>query len=594
MIYKKIKSYFDRISQSNFKAFISLGFIILMVYAHSLNFQFTALDDYDLIVNKFHVLNRIEKLPTIFKTNFSMSESGVYYRPLVSFTFMIDTILGGKKAFLFHLSNIIYHLIASYLFFVLMNLLIQNKLNSFLLSILFSIHPALSQAVVWIPGRNDSLLFIFLSITIITFIKYSKSNTKTNQQKYIFLLLSILSFLLSLLTKENAFLILIFIVLYQSFFNEDKLKRKDLFIISIAYLIPILIYFILRSQAVIQETEFEQLTLSIVDYIKGIINYTGKIFLPFNLNVITLIENINLIYGIVSIALLSILSLNGIKNIKLFFFGILWFLLFLISGIVGLTGFTNFLDHRLYIPIFGVFLSISQLKIFERIQEKIFALSFVLIMFLFVYLNISHSKNFYDPLTFYQSAVNSAPNSFFVQRGLANVYHRLKNYDKAEEHYLKSIELNPNSVETMINIAINFKKKGDLNRAEFYFQKALRMNPKNSIAYNNLGNLYLQKNKLSEAENLLKRAIELNTNYFEAYNNLGVLYARMEKDTLAYKSFFSSIEINPYFAEGYFNLALFFYNQNKIDSSRYYYNKAIENGFPEENFLRDKLIKITQ
>lgn len=589
MNYKNPKNFLEGIYNSDIKVFISFIILILVVYSQSLSFNFTSLDDYDLIVNKFYILNRIEKLPFLFKTNLLISESGIYYRPIISLTFMIDTILGGKKFFMFYLSNVFYHIIASFLFFVLMNNFLQNRLKSFLLSLLFAIHPALSQAVVWIPGRNDSLLFIFLVMSLILFNEYLKSIDNTKQGKITFLILSGLSFFFALLIKENAFVILVFIILYGVFFEKEKLNFIKNISIGVTYLVPIVVYFALRAKSSIQKIELENLTLSIQDYIIGVINYIGKIFSPLNLSVITLPENINLTYGIISIAGFLIFSLKGLKNIKIYFYGILWFLFFLISGIVGFIGFTNFLDHRLYIPIFGIFLSISQLKILDRIPSKVLTIFYLSIFIIFIALNFFHSKFFRDPITFYESAVRSTPNSFFVQRGIANVYHRMKDYDKAETHYRKSLELNPSSTETLVNIGINFKRKGDLDSAEFYFLRALKINPNHSITYNNLGNLYLQKGNFPYAEYYLSKAVEINPDYFEAYNNLGVLYARLKKDSLAYKNFHRAVEINPDFSEGNFNLALYFYNINKIDSSRFYYQKAIENGFPEKNILNERL-----
>lgn len=586
---EKLKNQLEKFFVSNLNVFISLTFLILVVYFQAFNFSFTSLDDYDLILNKFYILNRLDNLKSLFKSNLLITESGIYYRPIVSLTFMIDTIIGGKGAFIFHLSNIIYHIIASFLFFVLMYNFLQNKFQSFLFSVLFSIHPALSQAVVWIPGRNDSLLFIFLALTFLLFKNYLKSFNQSNKKNILFLILSSFSFLISLLIKENAILILIFIILFTFFYMKEKIKWRIQFVNLLTYATPILIYIFLRSQAKIQKIDFENIPITFTDYLKGIINYIGKIFLPFNLNVITLPENINLIYGIISIICLLIFALRGIRNKNIFFFGILWFLFFLISGIVGFVGFTNFLDHRLYVPIFGIFLAISQFRLFERISLNILAFYFIPIFILFIYLNIAHTRNFKDPITFYRSAILSTPNSFFVQRGIANVYHRMKDYNKAENHYRKSLELNPTSIETLVNLGINFKLKGELDSAEYYFLRAIKINPDNPKSHNNLGNLYLQKNEFALAEYHFLKAIGVNPNYYEAYNNLGVLYARLMKDTLAYVNFLKSIQINPDFAEGYFNLALFFYNKSKIDSSRFYYSKSIEKGFPEKNILNEKL-----
>lgn len=586
---KTNKNIFHKLSQSNLKVFAAITIIILLIYSQSLWFEFTALDDYDLILNNSHILSKFENFPTLFKTNLLMSESGVYYRPVVSFSFMIDTIIGGNNFLVFYLSNIIYHIVATFLFFFLLLSIIKNRTHSFVFTLIFAIHPALTQAVVWIPGRNDSLLFIFLSFTFIFYLKFIQQEEESRLKKILFLILSGLSLLLSLLTKENGLLILVIIFLYPFLFGKTKLDLKTKLLVLLTYLIPVTVYLLLRAQAQIQKAELEQITISLIDYFKGLINYFGKIFLPFNLSVITLNENINLAYGLVSIIVISIACFFGIKNFKIFLFGLIWFLLFLISGIVGFTGFTNFLDHRLYVPIFGIIVSIHQLKILDNISNRFFLLTFFTILIVFTYLNISHSRNFKDPLSFYRSAVNSAPNSFFTHRGLANVYHRLKDYDNAEKHYLKSLQLNPNSLETLVNIGINFKSKGNLDSSEFYFLKALSINQTNPKIHNNLGNLYLQKKQLNEAEYHLKRAIELNRNYFEAYNNLGVLYALISRDSLSYINFSRSIDLNENFAEGYFNLAIFFFNKNQIDSSIYYYNKAIEKGYPEPNILSNRL-----
>lgn len=588
MITEKLKDLTNNISQSNLKVILILAFFVTGVYFQSLSFDFVALDDYDLIVNKQHILRDLKNIPYIFQTNLLISDSGVYYRPVVMLSFMIDALIGGKDPFMYHLSNIVYHLVASFLLFLLLKSLTENKFKSFLLSLIFSIHPAISQAVSWIPGRNDSLLSIFLNLSLIALIK-SQSVDKNKKQALI--ILSLISFLISLLVKENALLLLLFILLYLIFLNNEKLSYVKILLIFLLYLIPVIIYFILRTKAEIKSLEIENLTISLTDYIKGLINYFGKIFLPINLSVLTLPENINLIYGISAFLIFALLSLRGINNLKLYVFGILWFLLFSISGMIGLIGFTNFLDHRLYVPIAGILISLSQMRIFDQLKLSIIFIVLSICLIFFVYLNLQHTKNFSDPLNFYESASKTSPESFFVHRGLANVYHRMNKYDLAEKHYRLSITLNPNSAETFLNFGINFKKKGMLDSAEFYFIKAIQKNPELSTAYNNLGNLYLQKNLLDRSELNLKQAIRINPNYFEAYNNLGVLYAKKKNDLLAYKYFRKSIDINPFFAEGYFNLALYFFNQNKIDSSSYYYQKAIQLGFPENNILKDKLKK---
>lgn len=581
------EKFFNLLLNSKFLIFILISLINFLLYIHTLKYDFTSLDDYDLILNKHHILSKPENISLIFKTNFFMSESGSYYRPLVSISFMIDTLIGGKNPLVFHLSNLIYHIIASFLMWLLLKFFGIDKFKSLMWSLLFAVHPALVQAVVWIPGRNDSLLFIFVALVFFSLNYFLKINSS---KRFYYLALTSFSFLLSLLTKENSLVVIVLILFYLMMSNREKLNFPSLIPLSTSLIVPVLIYAVLRFNASVAAPEFERLTLNTIDYLKGFINYLGKIFLPFNLSVLTMSENINLIYGIYAILIIIILASKGIINKKVFLFGWIWFILFLVSGMTGLTGFTNFLDHRLYVPMFGLIISLNQMKLIENLKMKFPMIMFIAVLAVFSYLNIEHSKNFENPLVFYKSAVDSTPNSFFTHRGLANVYHRLNQLDLAERHYSISLNLNPDSYETLMNLGLNFKKKGMIDTAKVYLLKAAAINPDNDRLNNNLGNLYIQLNDLKKAEFFLKRSIRKNNQYFEAFNNLGVLYAREGNDSLALQYFQKAVEINPEFAEAYFNLALFYFNKNDIQASKYFYNLAIKFGFPQKNILTEKLV----
>src|SRR5437879_296672 len=79
---------------------------------------------------------------------------------------------------------------------------------AFLSALIFVVHPVLTQAVVWIPGRNDSLLAVFGLLSILCFIKYAEEG-KLSQ-----LLLHFLFLIISLLTKETAISIPLICIAY--------------------------------------------------------------------------------------------------------------------------------------------------------------------------------------------------------------------------------------------------------------------------------------------------------------------------------------------------------------------------------------------
>src|SRR6202020_3196456 len=90
------------------------------------------------------------------------------------------------------------HIISVVIVFKLFIVLEVNRVHAFILSLLFAVHPVLSQAVAWLPGRNDVLLGIFIFSFFIFSIRYSREGKLKN------LLLSVFFLLLALFTKETA------------------------------------------------------------------------------------------------------------------------------------------------------------------------------------------------------------------------------------------------------------------------------------------------------------------------------------------------------------------------------------------------------
>jgi protein O-mannosyl-transferase len=93
-----------------------------------------------------------------------------YYRPMMTISLILDAQIGGASPFIYHFTDIVIHLLASCLLFLFFKKLNYRKDLSFFFALIFAIHPVLSQAVGWIPGRNDTLLTVFILLAFIAFI----------------------------------------------------------------------------------------------------------------------------------------------------------------------------------------------------------------------------------------------------------------------------------------------------------------------------------------------------------------------------------------------------------------------------------------
>ncbi|MDQ7053887.1 MAG: hypothetical protein Q9P14_13730 [candidate division KSB1 bacterium] len=133
----------------------------LLAFGQTVRFDFTGYDDDALILNRLPELQSTNS-PLHFFTEPTLvnPRQTPFYRPLLMLSFWLDARINGPLPTGFHASNLLYHLLAVWVLFALLQRLLANRLTAFMLTLLFAIHPVNTQAVAWIPGRNDVLLGI--------------------------------------------------------------------------------------------------------------------------------------------------------------------------------------------------------------------------------------------------------------------------------------------------------------------------------------------------------------------------------------------------------------------------------------------------
>ncbi len=224
-----------------FFPYIFIAMVAFVLYAQTLNYGITGLDDNIFI----HVNSEKYDSPTAitdaFQTDtFFNTVSVLYYRPVLALSFILDHKFAGESESFAHLTNILLHCISAMLVFFFFKKYLLNRSLSFFAAILFAVHPITIQTVAWIPGRNDSLFFIFFILCLIFFIEYMRYG------KHISLELHIIFLLLNLFTKESAVILpLIFTLFFLAY--KEKFKMPLRFPVLIVWVISTAIFFIARD-----------------------------------------------------------------------------------------------------------------------------------------------------------------------------------------------------------------------------------------------------------------------------------------------------------------------------------------------------------
>lgn len=512
--------------QSSFLSSWFAPYLILIVlgsslYARTIFFDFTYLDDNALILENYPIISQVNNIGAIFANDVFFSSDKFYYRPLLNLSFMADASVAGTLPVIFHLTNILIHILASILIFLLLKKLGQSKSLSFFLAAFFLVHPALTQAVAWIPGRNDSLLAVFVVAAFLSFLSFC-------DRPLLRYYLTYLGFLfLALLTKETAVFLPVLVIFYFLFLEPKRLEARDKWLLVIGSGAIGFFWFLMRRLALGTElTDYSQAIWGVMNNSSALLIYIGKLLFPFDLKTFPILEDSTLVYGLLTVLILSVaIWLSRRKRLKYIWFGAAWFLLFLLPAFIRPTGLPDFLEHRLYLSFVGFLIILLELDWIRNLdfRKRSVSVPAVLILAFLAALSFWHSSAFTDRLSFWQSAATGSPHSPLAQKNLGTMYYLEGNNAQAEEYYNRALALNDKESMVNNNLGVIYLNDRQYDKAKQAFRRELQVNPDYDKALFNLGDLAYREKQWPEALNYWLSALRINPRYYEAYERLLIL-----------------------------------------------------------------------
>jgi tetratricopeptide (TPR) repeat protein len=448
------------------KVFLVLALTPFLLYFKSLFFDFSPMDEQWLIINKFQFLNDWSNIGR----SFTSPVGEVYFRPLLTFSFMLNASLSGLHPFTYHLLNLILHILCVLSLYKLLRLLSVENVTSFLLSLLFAVHPVLLHAVAWVPGRNDTMLALFLIQALIWLFLF------LHQKKVQFMVLHFVFFTLALLTKENAALLPIIFAAFVFVIGYEKKKFNELVIFWVGL---VLCWYFLRQGAVnFSLSTGKGIFVTLIATVQGLITYIGKILLPFSNSVAPTPKNSSLLYGIITIALMSFLFFKfGMKNKKMTLFAIgMFFVLLIIPTWYGASSpIGEQYEHRIYAPLIAFMILLSQVK-FEA-KEKVFHFVLIGITLLFAVLTFLRMDIYKNDLSYLEEGIHDCPENYVFHFQKANTLFKKKRLKEAIDCYSDALKLHPTRPQLLANRAECYSAAGMKDKAIADFNTLIKLNP---------------------------------------------------------------------------------------------------------------------
>jgi tetratricopeptide (TPR) repeat protein len=523
--------------------------------------------------------------------NFWCTSKPVDYWPASNTTFWIEWRLWGMHPTGYHVTNLILHIVESWLIWVILRKLCIP--GAFWAAIIFTVHPVNVEATAWIAQRKDVTAMLFLLLSILWYIKHlspsrgdevhgSRHTPCADPAQGVCGLhfdrwywLSLAAFVLAMLGKGSAAilpLLLLGIVWWMRpggtvpIFGSTKMwlfpyTRRDFariapFFLVAAALIWTNVWFQTHgSGEVIRRYGFVERLLGAGG---AVWFYLYKALFPIDLCFVYPQWKIVAGEPLWWVALAGALAVTAVlwryrktwARPLLFAWGFFGVALLPVLGFtnVGFMKYSLVADRYQHIAIIGVIALVSaglgawQGRARGRARRAAIAVAAVA-MGTLAFLAFRQNGLYRDATTLYPATLLKNPDCWLVRNNLGGALLQTGRIEEAKEHLEKALILNPDSADAHLNLGVVLKTMGRYPEAIDQYMRALALNPKDPANHFALGEVLVETGRSKEAIGHYLEVLRLKPDFPEVYFNLALAYANIHQSAQAVSAARKALEL---------------------------------------------------
>jgi len=528
----------------NKRSYLYIGVILLLtiiIYIPSINNDFVVNWDDGGYITEY------EPVQDLSADNFKIIWSTFYkgnYHPVTTTVYALEYSLVGANPELFHIINLLFHLLNTFLVFWFISLITKRNEIAAITALFFGIHPMHVESVAWISELKDVLYsFFFLSSMIAYYFFINKKSDKTKYYIY-----SLILFAFSLLSKSAAVTLPVVLFLID-YFAKRKLKL-NLIIEKIPFFVFALTFGIIAILSQGERDAIQDLTpmfslaerLMIVSY--SLMVYVLKLFVPLHLaamypypHLINDMLPIKYFIAPFFVIILVVLVFISKKRNNFIIFGSIFFLV-TISIILQLlpVGGAIMAERYTYIPYIGLFLILGYGYVYvtdaksgtRKKIKPIVNIILVLFILFFSYLSWERIEIWKNGEVLFTDELEKYPDLPFALNNRGYMYYKYhEDYEKALKDYSRCIEIDSTFHRALSNRGVLYFNTQKYKEAVRDFNKCLIFRPDNTDALIGRANTLSQLEEYAKAIPDYDKYIQLKAEDDKAYMWRGIAKFRM-------------------------------------------------------------------
>jgi len=521
---------------------------VALVYTQTITHEFTNYDDTTYITHNPHTTRGLswEGVQWAFEGN----TLGMWH-PLTVLAHMLDWTLFGAWAGGHLAVSMGLHALNACLLLLLLRRLTGAGWPSFVVALLFAVHPLNVESVAWASQRKTVLSGLFFLLTLLAWHRY------TQRKSWAAYGLALGWYALGLMSKPILYAMPGVLLLLDGW----PLRRVKWTARAVAGLVGekvpfmilalVAIYILLHPWGM-QPVPPPEAGFTGERWLRALANsvvYLRKLAWPVDLAVLyphrPVVPVTELLVSGVVLAVVSVLAWRARGPLLV---GWLWFLglIFAVSGVMPI-GPHEQADRYGYLSSIGIFLMVAwtvPARFWARPRAQIAPVvaGAGLVFAAVAWWQVGFWQN---SLTLWSRAVALYPPSAVQQLNYGNALSAAGQFEEAARCFALVIQARPDEPQAYMNLASIRNQRGDHEEALRLLQQAVRVDPGYARAHDLLGSYLHDAGRVEEARRHLETAMRLDPQLGSVRINLGVLLAQQGELAQAEQMFLAAAKIDP-------------------------------------------------
>lgn len=453
------------------------------------------------------------------------------YRPLQTVFHELIHLAFGNIAWKFHLLSLALHAACGVLLWLLLGRLLPSldPLMRLLATAAFVLHPAGSEAVLWISAMSELTVTATMLGVFLVYIQWHDDWTPGRIAGIGMLGLA------ACLWKETGIALPLLALAFELSRSEPR-TRPFPWLSVVALLAATLVFLVLRQRVIGSTTGGQPLIFDPVRAGELVLTHWRFLFIPDAPPFALRPPEIALVSAPTIFAALAILGgfawlCRRAGNGGVFLFGLAWVILTLWPAYaVAIVGEGFFNGRQAYIASAGVAIIVAAVLNGIAAGNRRYAFAAAAIVVPWMALSTAaNARTWTNNVEVYLKAAQVSPSADGPHSGIANAMVNRGDVKGAVAHYAEALERArtvPARSEYLYAMASLHGQNGNTAESNRLLRELITLQPRNSFAWVGLGNNAWGEGRLQEAASQYRRAFEIEPTNYEAASNLaGVLAA---------------------------------------------------------------------